>query len=609
LTNFNIEQSVKQGDALSCALFILSIEPLLRQIRNNKKVQGIKISHLADEVIADHADDEINNFSFADDITAICENREGIQEIVNCYSKFSEYSGIKLNLPKTEILVIGKKGNEKENFTITSNQETITITDQVSVKICGITFSNNDNLAYKENIENKILKLEKQLTLWRQRNLTLKGKILIVKTFGLSQLIYSMQSTRINEPELKRIEDIIYKFIWNLNPSGNNTNGKIKRDVLQQDYIDGGLKAPNIRHINTALKIRYLLRNHSNPHPIGIISTSNNSTSAFIRDSQNSLESFKNIIVKDLEKLTKANSKINKMYGAYFFNQEIKECSYFNINQQCMIQKLRKFNIVTLGDITKEKINASKPKIIFEIHQLYHSLPPILRKTLLTYNYCKKIDTKHMFPYKLNIWKHYDSIKSKDIRLRLSENKTCSATEILTKRHDVNVLDGLLSNPFSSIRALATTKLQGIQYKLLHNIYPTMKHLKIWGIKNNDKCETCGVIDDLKHTIFDCYHAKGTLKNFLTLLRNKYNINIDNLKYNTLLFGFGSTNRAVYKNCEAIDTIIILIKQMMILQRNDKYVITEMQIDNLINSQKCLEEKIITKKIFNRKWSNFASPV
>jgi len=32
---FNIERGVKQGDALSCALFIIAIDPMIRNIKNN----------------------------------------------------------------------------------------------------------------------------------------------------------------------------------------------------------------------------------------------------------------------------------------------------------------------------------------------------------------------------------------------------------------------------------------------------------------------------------------------------------------------------------------------------------------------------------------------
>ena len=42
--SIRIERGVKQGDALSCALFIICIDPLLRNLNNNKRVKEVKIS-------------------------------------------------------------------------------------------------------------------------------------------------------------------------------------------------------------------------------------------------------------------------------------------------------------------------------------------------------------------------------------------------------------------------------------------------------------------------------------------------------------------------------------------------------------------------------------
>jgi hypothetical protein len=38
-----IERGVKQGDALSCSLFILCVDPLIRNINANMKIEGINI--------------------------------------------------------------------------------------------------------------------------------------------------------------------------------------------------------------------------------------------------------------------------------------------------------------------------------------------------------------------------------------------------------------------------------------------------------------------------------------------------------------------------------------------------------------------------------------
>ena len=41
----NIEQSVKQGDALSCFLFILCMDPLIRKVNSDLAVQGLNIGN------------------------------------------------------------------------------------------------------------------------------------------------------------------------------------------------------------------------------------------------------------------------------------------------------------------------------------------------------------------------------------------------------------------------------------------------------------------------------------------------------------------------------------------------------------------------------------
>ena len=54
----------------------------------------------------------------------------------------------------------------------------------------GVFFSYNQASANSLNFGEKIISLEKTLSIWQRRNLTLYGKINIVKTLGISQLIY-----------------------------------------------------------------------------------------------------------------------------------------------------------------------------------------------------------------------------------------------------------------------------------------------------------------------------------------------------------------------------------------------------------------------------------
>ena len=41
--SINIEQSIKQGDALSCALFILCMDPLIRKVNGDNEIEGLNI--------------------------------------------------------------------------------------------------------------------------------------------------------------------------------------------------------------------------------------------------------------------------------------------------------------------------------------------------------------------------------------------------------------------------------------------------------------------------------------------------------------------------------------------------------------------------------------
>ena len=71
------------------------------------------------------------------------------------------------------------------------------------------------------------------MKLWKPRNLTFEGKVIIVKTFGLSQLIYTMQVCNIKEGCIKKIEQLIHGFIW----LGNRSVKKEESIELRDQFL------------------------------------------------------------------------------------------------------------------------------------------------------------------------------------------------------------------------------------------------------------------------------------------------------------------------------------------------------------------------------------
>ena len=89
---------------------------------------------------------------------------------------------------------------------------------------------------------------------WKRRNLTLIGRINIVKTLGLAKLIYSTSLLTISKPLIDSINKIIFRFIWEGKPP------KIKRKTIIVEKKRGGLKMIDFEIMERALKMTWIKR-------------------------------------------------------------------------------------------------------------------------------------------------------------------------------------------------------------------------------------------------------------------------------------------------------------------------------------------------------------
>ena len=122
------------------------------------------------------------------------------------------------------------------------------------VKILGIYFSYNIKENNELNFDKKIQKLQTKLDMWSSRDLTIFGRAMLIKTLGISQLIYS--ATNLDAP--KGIVEIVrtksFKFLW------KNKKDKIKRSGLCQDLDNGGIRMIYFDIMLKALKLTWIPR-------------------------------------------------------------------------------------------------------------------------------------------------------------------------------------------------------------------------------------------------------------------------------------------------------------------------------------------------------------
>ena len=105
-----------------------------------------------------------------------------------------------------------------------------------AIKILGVFFSYDKNLQLENNFRKTILSIERILKMWRRRNLTLEGKIIIFKTLALSKVTFFAQVLLIPNQIVDTSQQIQKDFLW------NSFSLKVKHEIICKDFQYGGLK-------------------------------------------------------------------------------------------------------------------------------------------------------------------------------------------------------------------------------------------------------------------------------------------------------------------------------------------------------------------------------
>ena len=219
--HISVTRSVKQGCPVSALLFIVAIKMLSIRLKQNNLIQGLKVRSLLDC----DSNKEFKTLQYADDIMLLTKDEESLKFALQDIHSFSKQAGTRLNLEKSEIIGLGryKLRNQITGIHVKEN-----------VNCLGISVGHNKSVCIQINWDDKILKLKQTLSNWKRRNLTMIGKISIIKTLGVSKLIFSAQNTSISEEKVYEINIILYKFLW-------PNKERLKRKTLILPLEEGGL--------------------------------------------------------------------------------------------------------------------------------------------------------------------------------------------------------------------------------------------------------------------------------------------------------------------------------------------------------------------------------
>ena len=116
------------------------------------------------------------------------------------------------------------------------------------VKILVIHFAYDYRIKQNMNFDELIISIKDKLRVWRWRDLTIIGRIQIVKTFIIPIFLYRASMIFLDKEFVNEANKIIFNFIW-------KGKDKIKRLALISDIEDSGLKAPHLESIIKTQKI------------------------------------------------------------------------------------------------------------------------------------------------------------------------------------------------------------------------------------------------------------------------------------------------------------------------------------------------------------------
>ena len=601
---FGILAGVKQGDALSCILFVLCMEPLIRKIQNNVRIETINVVSPTTRVEV-----KPKVFAYADDLNPMVRNENSIQEVISEYERFSMLSGIYINPDKTEILRIGPQINNVQTVRVVYCGTNYDVPVLSKIKICGIFHPIESEETYPLNITNFVGKLKSKLDMWKPRSLTLVGKILIVKTFAISQLVYRMHTCHIKEEDLILIDRLCYSFIWN-STNNNRPGDKVKRTLLKNEYENGGFKAPCIKSMDSGIKLKKYLRAGSNY----IAPVQDKLLSLYgiysIVNSDYNITMLRKVLCPSIKTAMLTQKKlhddtIQEILDAppdevsqedidYMAGQELR-VTKFNVRNAGTIQALRRLvvrGICNLGQLLTVAFGPNDLILNIAKRNVISSYP---REWIvfLTHNRDRIGNNMQHIGIKDRKYIKTSMITSKVIK----DSITCKFVTKLTNSDVANrfrVEDNCEWNVFT-YHPSRDTYSKSFNYRVLTGSYTTRFKLHRYRILDDPGCPFCNEgDDDVEHALLECPLSKITWSNLNDVIRL---LGVDyELQSEDVIYGV----KIEFNSRDAINTIIITIKRILIDPNKNYRILDDAYILGLFRTQLKLESHADVHRIAHK---------
>ena len=492
------------------------MEPLLRNIEANGNIDQIQTRKLG---LLPKA------YSYADDLSCVTRNSAGcLQGIFDEYSRLTKLAGLELNAEKTELMRFASELRGRiartEIFDVTYLGNLYRIETVLETKINGILFQQDEHRMKNRNVDQVKVKMEKQLRRWAQRSLTTLGKILIVKTFGISQAIFLMQSLTLDKSHLKLLNETLYKFIWNRHFQAAKAPERVKREIVNISLKRGGFGMLDISVLDNGLKLRAVGRLLSTEHP-GL---------KLVKEKLDLSDFFFPKIDKDIDNFTWQGLGLLGQDRQNLWDNPslLTDTKYISAMRACKIRNLIKpqfRNNLTIfmwhraGKLRVEHLdrgNLNTLGVMLADRRTLRSLEAAVALRVPIYN-----EEASCLHYINRRWENLGKIASKAFR----ENRSDS-DPLCVYKCGLVVNPGLCQIWLRTLYSLKSTAHKNAMLRLMHGDIYSKERLYRFGMSDSPMCDYCGELETIDHKIWECAQLRSLWKE-LAVLTKRDNMPLD----------------------------------------------------------------------------------
>lgn len=473
-----------------------------------------------------------------------------LRTAMDTFRKFELCSGLKLNVEKTQAASIGERRGSPEYLC-----PEVELNWTTSFTLLGIKFNTlNVKDCLELNLKNKITDISKLLGLYKQRNLSIIGKVTVIKTLAIPKLIHVLTVLPKPKPQFKKkLNEVFGMFLW------NNKKGKINRNLLAQTLEEGGLKLTHIQSQLDALKIRWIRY---------LLVEDNDWTNIF--QEITGLDDCNRILSLDSKSILRIAKHLKNDFWSDVLNSWAK---LINVYETEEINKILHFSLWDSWYITSDNLKHRQEELMFwgcnKVADLFDE-----SMNIISYNqFCNQFTHINFLDYASLIasmpadWKRVltketnkPDIGELDLFHQvIAEPKTCKFAYkcfiedlITTKPHEVKWRESGINMSDEKRRlynvlpykCTKSTKLQAFQYKIIHRILGIGVFKKICNIAEDDTCTFCAnEPETLLHVFVECPVVRKFWETLCTWLEAYIDL-VNKLDQVTIMFGDTDQPRA-----------------------------------------------------------------